>query len=365
MAKKKKHILAFLLYPFAILYGIVVSIRNKLFDLNILHSTPFDIPIVSVGNLAVGGTGKTPHIEYLVRQLTGRFKVAVLSRGYKRKTNGFMYVDPSMNHTQVGDEPLQIKMKYPDIIVAVDRKRVNGINNLIHTDKPDVILLDDAFQHRHVQPGLSILLTDYYNPFYNDHLLPFGRLRDKKHEIKRANIIIVTKTPSDITPINKRIIKKNLNLYPYQDLFFTTLKYDEIKPVFQHKGDILTIEKCKNEKYGILMVSGIANAHPFKEYIQGIFSNTRDIAFPDHHEYSKHDIKRIAKSFNKLEAEKRIIITTEKDAARLQSVEIPDEIRDVFYFVPVRVEFLSKAMDFDDILHRFAKEKKRNSPLLH
>ncbi len=365
MSKKKKHIIAYFLFPLTILYGIVITIRNKLFDLNILRSTSFDVPVLSVGNLAVGGTGKTPHIEYLVKLLKGQFKVAVLSRGYKRKTNGFMYVDPSMDYTQVGDEPLQMKKKFPDITVAVDKNRVNGINHLVGADQPDVVLLDDAFQHRHVKPGLSILLTDYNNPFYHDHLLPFGRLRDRKQEIKRANVVIVTKTPGDITPINKRIVKKNLNIYPYQDLFFTTLDYGDLQPVFQQTAGKLTKEACKKEQYGILMVTGIANPKPFVDYIRGLSINIQKIKFPDHHEYTKHDIIRITKSFNSLNAEKRIIITTEKDAMRLHSVEIPDEIKSVLYYVPVEVKFLSKTKEFGNITHRFAKEKKRNSFLLH
>ncbi len=363
MQHKKRHILEYFLFPFTLLYSMVVSIRNKLFDLNILRSQSFDTPVISVGNLAVGGTGKTPHVEYLASLLKGQFNIAVLSRGYKRKTKNFLIANQSMDHMQTGDESLQIKLKFPDITVAVDRKRVNGINVLSEQHKPDVILLDDAYQHRYVQPGLSILLTDYNRPFYNDYLMPFGRLREKRYESRRANIIIVTKTPENITPIEKRIVKKNIKLYPFQDMFFTTLDYDEMRPVFEHGEEKLTKEKCKNEKYNILIVSGIADPRQFKKHIRGISTKIRQVRFTDHHTFSKKDVKHIEQKYNALEPEKRIIITTEKDAIRLQTADVPEALKPAFYYIPVKVKFISKQDKFNDIIYRFAKEKKRNSPL--
>lgn len=215
------------LYPASWLYGAAVMMRNKLFDWEVLQSKSFDIPIISVGNLAVGGTGKTPHTEYLIKSLCNQYNVAVLSRGYKRHTKGYVLATPESTARSIGDEPYQMHQKFPSVTVAVDEKRCHGIEKLLALQKPsiDVILLDDAFQHRYVKPGLSILLTDYHRLFCDDTLLPAGRLREPISGKNRAQIVIVTKCPQDIKPIDYNIITKRLNLYPYQQLFFSSFRY--------------------------------------------------------------------------------------------------------------------------------------------
>ena len=216
------------LYPISFFYGIIVYVRNRMYDLKILKSVEFDIPVISVGNITVGGTGKTPHIEYLAELMGKEFKVVVLSRGYKRKTKGFREVLVGSEVDESGDEPLQIKMKFPDVGVFVDEKRVHGIQKIIQLygeDQPDVILLDDAFQHRSVSPGINILLIDYNRPITEDMLLPAGRLREGKTQMHRAGIIIYTKCPPEVKPIIRRITMKNVDLRPYQSLYFTTMEY--------------------------------------------------------------------------------------------------------------------------------------------
>ena len=225
----------FLLYPLSWLYGIAVSFRNQMYDLNLLKSTEFDVPIISIGNITVGGTGKTPHVEYLVNLLRDKFNVATLSRGYKRKTSGFHCVETNSTALEVGDEPLQIKNKFPEIRVAVCENRVVGADKLLNLSNkiiPDVLLLDDAFQHRKITPGINILLIDYTRQIKYDTLLPVGRLRESASQMRRANIIIYTKCPNEITPITRRILMKDVELMPYQELYFTTLNYQNLEPVF-------------------------------------------------------------------------------------------------------------------------------------
>ena len=261
-----------LLLPFTLLYGMVISIRNLMFDFDILNSHEFNIPVISVGNITVGGTGKTPHIEYLVRLLKGKFKVATLSRGYKRKSRGFRMADAGSTVEQVGDEPLQMKKKFADIYVSVDKKRVKGINRLME-DIPDldVVLLDDAYQHRSVKPGLSILLIDYNRPLSQDRLLPAGQLREHAFEKKRANIILVTKCPERLKPIERRLVIKELKLFPFQHLFFTRLKYDQPRPVFPDAArDHLDHDQIRSLKPKLLMLAGIANPRLYKKYLRSI-----------------------------------------------------------------------------------------------
>ena len=222
-----------LLYPFSLVYGLIVWLRNTLFDLQIIRSAEFPIPVISVGNITVGGTGKTPHTEYLVDLLKEEFRVATLSRGYRRKTRSFILAGADPDVWEIGDEPVQIKNKYPETEVAVDRKRVNGIRQLLkRIPDLDVILLDDGYQHRYVKPGLSILLIDFNRPIWSDHLLPAGRLREPAYEKRRANIILITKCPDRLKPIERRIIVKDLKLYPFQHLYFTKLTYGQPVPVF-------------------------------------------------------------------------------------------------------------------------------------
>ncbi|MFW5831389.1 MAG: tetraacyldisaccharide 4'-kinase, partial [Prolixibacteraceae bacterium] len=248
-----------LLYPFSLLYGIGVFMRNRLYDLNIIKSKDFDVPVISIGNITVGGTGKTPHVEYLINLLKEKFEVATLSRGYKRKTRGFRKVEVDSKVLEVGDEPLQVKKKFPDTEVAVCENRIKGAETLLDEKKekvPDVLLLDDAFQHRRIEAGINILLIDYNRHIKEDSLLPAGRLREPAAQMRRANVIIFTKCPGEITPIMRRVMQKEVRLKPYQELFFTTLEYDRIIPVFSGSG--IEPELFNAKKIDMLVVTGIA-----------------------------------------------------------------------------------------------------------
>ncbi|HSH53326.1 MAG TPA: tetraacyldisaccharide 4'-kinase, partial [Bacteroidales bacterium] len=281
MPNKARKILSPILFPLSLIYGLIIYIRNRCYDYGIFKSTSFNIPIISIGNITVGGTGKTPHVEYLVDLLKSEFKVATLSRGYKRKTKGFILADNQSTAREIGDEPRQIKQKFSDIEVAVDSKRVRGIQKLMDKKKDlDIILLDDAFQHRQVQTNLSILLIDYNRPIDKDFMLPLGNLREQAFEKIRASLIIISKAPKDIKPIERRVLFNELHPYPFQDVYFTTFDYGDLTPVF-NDSDVKTI---KDEKPTILFVTGIANPAPLEQYIKKNLSNKIDrIKFPDHH----------------------------------------------------------------------------------
>jgi len=367
LPEKKQTLTRLFLLPFTLIYGFITGVRNLLFDLKILKEKEFSLPIISVGNITVGGTGKTPHIEYLIRILKDKFNVAVLSRGYKRNTKKFLLVSNRSTYNEVGDEPMQIQKKYPGIKVAVDRKRVNGVKNLINSFKNlDVILLDDAFQHRYVKPGLSILLVDYSHPLKNDFILPAGRLRERSVERKRAHIIIVTKCPSDITPVEKERLKKELILFPSQHVFFTTINYEDLSPVFNKNEQIISCDHCKNEKYNLLLVTGIANPQPLKNHLQSYFDIISEIHFPDHHAFNEKDIIKIKDDFEKLPGKNKIILTTEKDAIRLQNFSnIAGSLAKVIYFIPIRVEFPgNQKIEFNRLIQYYVRENKRDNNLL-
>lgn len=357
-----------LLIPFSLLYGLIVAIRNLLFDFNILKITEFKIPIISVGNITVGGTGKTPHIEYLISLLKDDFNIATLSRGYKRKSKGFILADEKANANTIGDEPMQIKRKFPDILVSVDKKRVNGVKKLLNSDHGndlDAILLDDAYQHRHIKPGISILLIDYNRPITRDFIMPYGRLRESSEEKDRANIIIVSKTPKNMTPIEKRIIVKELNLLPYQTLYFTCLDYDNLQPVFKKEAINVVNEDWGKENFSILLVTGIANPTPLREYLETFADNVEEMQFPDHYSFTQKDIKQIEERFINLEGENKIIITTEKDATRFYDMKINQiNIRKNLFFVPLRIKFLKDDKSlFDRQILNYVRKNKRSSNL--
>jgi tetraacyldisaccharide 4'-kinase len=366
MNPNRRNKFRYFLAPLAIPYGLVAEIRNKLFDLNILPSKEFNLPVISIGNITAGGTGKTPHIEYIIALLKDEFNIATLSRGYKRKTKQFQYATLESTYKDIGDEPRQIKQKFRNIIVAVDNSRVHGIEKLTTDFKYlKVILLDDAFQHRYVKPGLSILLIDFNRPLSKDHLLPFGMLRENPHEKRRAHIIIVTKCPPELKPIDRRLVVKDLSLFPYQNLFFTTVKYGDLYPVFGDIKNLLSKEICKKEKYGILMVTGIANGRLFKKHLRGISPKIRELNFPDHYQYNYNDIQTIAEKFGQIENDKKIIITTEKDAMRFQYLTgIVEEIRNYLYYIPISVDFLfNDTENFDNQIIGYVKKNKRDSIL--
>jgi len=356
-----------LLYPFSLVYGLIVWFRNLFFDYDIIKSSEFPIPVISVGNITVGGTGKTPHIEYLVELLKEEFQVATLSRGYKRKTRDFILADADSGVRDIGDEPVQIKQKYPDIHVAVDRRRANGIRELMkRIPDLDVILLDDAFQHRYVKPGLSILLIDYNRPLSEDLLLPAGRLREQAYERRRANTILITKCPDRLKPIDRRIIVKDQNLYAFQHLFFSKLVYGEPVPVFNNNERPMSISEMKSAKPRILMVTGIAGPRLFKKHLRSISPQITEMIYPDHHSFSGTDIVRIRDKFEEMEAVEKLIFTTEKDAMRLQKItNIASSIRERMYYIPVGIEIMNEDVEnFNMQIRNYVRNNKRDS-ILH
>jgi tetraacyldisaccharide 4'-kinase len=356
-----------LLYPLSLIYGFIVWFRNCLFDFNILKSREFTIPVISVGNITVGGTGKTPHVEYLVRLLKDEFSIATLSRGYKRKTSGFVLSTSTSTSSDIGDEPCQIKQKFPNIHVAVDANRVRGIGKLLEHDKNlKAVILDDGFQHRYVAPGLNILLVDYNNPIGSDHLLPYGRLREHPNEKQRADIIIVTKCPARVKPIEQRLLEMDLKKFAYQKLFFTTLEYGEPIPVFANSAKNISYGEMKALNPGLFLLTGIANPRLLKAHIRGINTKIEDIVYPDHYSYTASDMHELIGKFSALQMKNKFIITTEKDAMRLrQFPDLEDEIKQAMYYIPVHVEFSENdAKNFNHLITNYVRNNKPDS-LLH
>ncbi len=327
---------SFLGAPLAFLYGLAIDIRHKLFDLNLLKSEEYDIPIVCVGNITVGGTGKTPVTEYLIEQLAGRFRVAVLSRGYKRKTRGFVLATVRSSFRQIGDEPKQIKLKYPEIPVAVCEKRTEGIRRLREAHpEVNLIILDDAFQHRYVEPWVNIVLMDYNNPVYRDHLMPWGTLRDRRRQLNRAHFVLVTKCPPDMNPLDMRLVRKSLDLYPYQSLYFTRMKPENPLPLFPDQ-----VQKPLNAGDPVLVLSGIANPTPFIRSLSPRFKVVGQRLFEDHHLYRMSDLEELLEQLKQLPPDTKIM-TTEKDAVKLTNRKrIPVEIQRRLYYLPIRVHFV-------------------------
>ena len=353
--RKKYYVL---LLPFALLYKIAVGFRNLLFDFKILSQKEFELPVICVGNITVGGTGKTPHVEYIINSIKNDYKVAVLSRGYKRKTDKFVLGTENSTVNEIGDEPLQILLKYPDISVAVDKNRVNGIEKLIESIDPDTIILDDAYQHRYVKTGMNILLIDYNRPITQDHFLPAGDLRESASEKSRADIILVTKTPEDLKPIDRRIMEKELNLFPYQNLFFTTVNYNELKHLFN--DSVFEI----NRETTVLLVTGIANPEYLIEYINKSTDKLEEIRFPDHHNFIDTDINKIASEFNSIKSDNKVIITTEKDAMRLRNISKPELIKDLpIFYQSINVKFVNEKNEklFNNIIEHYVRTNQRNN----
>jgi len=343
----------------------VVNTRNTLFNLNILRTREFEVPVISVGNITVGGTGKTPHTEHLIGLLSKKFEIAVLSRGYKRKSKGFMLVEADSTIRQSGDEPLQIKRKFPGVMVAVDENRVRGIEKIlaISEKRPDVIILDDAFQHRYVTPSINILLIDFSRMITEDDLLPYGRLREPASNRDRANIIIVTKCPREIKPIDERIITKDLHIWPYQDLFFSRIKYGEILPLFPDK--VKEIKVCLDANSGILLLTGIANAHPLRDRLLQTTKSVVSAEYPDHYPFTQKDLEKVAGQLEAMTAEKKIIVTTEKDTLRILEIEnLPEGIAENLYYIPIEIRFINQTdNDFDKKIMKYVGENKSNFEL--
>jgi tetraacyldisaccharide 4'-kinase len=324
-----------ILFPFAILYGWITSIRNFLFDRGIFKSYSFDIPVIAVGNLSVGGTGKSPQIEYLIRLLSDKYKVATLSRGYKRKSKGFILADDNATAEILGDEPFQFYKKFKNIQVAVDANRKNGIEQLLsQQNKPDVILLDDAYQHRKVKAGFYILLTSYDDLFVDDFMLPTGNLRESRAGSKRANIIMVTKCPKNISLEEQNSIRIKLKLHEKQLLLFSYISYDDY--VYSQTENINLININDFDK---ILIAGIAKPESFFAYLHS--KNDFVMKFPDHHHFTAKDITEI-----KNKSEDKIIITTEKDFVRLS-----DKLNSKrLYYLPIKSKFVGSGNDFDQTI---------------
>ncbi len=353
------------LTPLSWIYGAVVRLRNAMFEIGMLKTRTFSIPVISVGNITVGGTGKTPHVEYLSMLLRKEFKVAILSRGYKRKTKGYLVASENSTVSNIGDEPFQMKRKFPDVTVAVDKKRCHGIDMLLSeeaTKDTDVILLDDAFQHRYICPGINILLVDYHRLIIYDKLLPAGRLREPLSGKNRADIVIVTKCPSNLKPMEYRVITKAMNLFPYQQLYFTALAYDALQPVFGTNRESVCLDNISDEN--ILLLTGIASPKQMIVDLKPKTNSLRPLSFSDHHEYTKKDIEKICAEYEQMASPKRIV-TTEKDAVRLQSVEgLPDNIKENIYALPVKIAFmLEQEEKFNEKIIGYVRKNSRNSIL--
>ena len=357
-------LLKIVLSPLAMLYGLVVIIRNKLFDHKILKSTEFKVPVITVGNITVGGTGKTPHTEYLIRLLKPDFKIALLSRGYKRKTSDFRVADINSTFEEIGDEPFQVKKKFPEIMIAVDRNRVNGIQKIIEQQPDtDIILLDDGYQHRWVTPGIAILLVDYNRPIFNDSFLPLGELREPASEKRRANVIIITKFPENISAIDKRLFLNKIDVQPHQKVFFTKLKYGALMPVFGESEKIKS-EGGKESNATVLLVTGIAQPEILADEIKKTFNLENTLKFPDHHNFTPEDVEKINSEYEKIDAENKIIITTEKDAVRLRSFGNLAANPAAWFYIPVEIEFLpSDDENFKRYILHYVKNNHRNSIL--
>ncbi|WJS95055.1 tetraacyldisaccharide 4'-kinase [Flavobacterium johnsoniae] len=329
-----------ILFPFAILYGFITSIRNILFDKGILKSTSFDVPVIAVGNLSVGGTGKTPQIEYLIRLLSDKFQIATLSRGYKRKSEGFVLADENSNAEILGDEPFQFYQKFPFVMVAVDANRTNGIKQLLSQQiTPEVILLDDAYQHRKVKAGFYILLTSYDDLYADDFMLPTGNLRESRSGAERANIVVVTKCSKNLSEEKQAEIKLKLKLNYSQQIFFSFIDYDN---VIYGKDKNIEVSEIKSESK--LLLAGIAKPKPFFDYLKN--ENDECLTFPDHHHFSDSDLDAILSKANG-----KKIITTEKDYVRLKDSKLVSQL----YYLPIKSTFINDAQVFDSVVLNYVK----------
>ena len=341
-----------LLLPISLLYHIVLTIRHKLYDWHILKTTGFEKPIICIGNLNLGGTGKTPHTEYLVRLLKASYRVATLSRGYGRKTKGFKLAENTSSYEDLGDEPLQYFKKFPDIQVTVDEDRVDGVKRLLKSDNaPEVILLDDAFQHRRIQAGLNILLTEYQHLYCDDYLVPTGTLRDVKSAAKRANIIVVSKSPKDLSESEKQQIISKLKPSAEQKVFFSYLEYEPLHP-FNEAAKHFSTDAAD----AVLAFCGIALPEPFVEELKKHFKTVDFLPFADHHAYTENDVATLMKLFENLGGTKKIIVTTEKDAARLTNSPYLCQFEGAPLFVlPVAVRFHEEEKFNEEILNYVRK----------
>lgn len=341
----------FLLFPFAVLYDAGTALRNILYNRNYKPATRFDIPVISVGNLAVGGTGKTPMVEYLIRLLSPEFKIATLSRGYGRKTKGFKIASEADTAASLGDEPYQIYKKFsPQVDVTVGEERAYAIPMILQ-EKEDVntIILDDAYQHRSVTPGFSILLTEYSNPFFNDYVLPMGRLREAKQGANRADIVVVTKCPPHLGEDEMMEFENHIHTYTTKPVFFSRIRYGE--PVSFGKPGTLS----KN----VILISAIANAHILEDHVSKHYALIKHFPFRDHYAFTNNDLQEIETMITKFPEGEISILTTEKDMVKLQRDELKAKIsRLPIFYLPIETEFIRNGKDFDTLVLSFVRSFK-------
>ncbi|MDZ7741893.1 MAG: tetraacyldisaccharide 4'-kinase [Bacteroidota bacterium] len=355
------NIIRIILYPVALLYGFVMFVRNKLFDWDVLPSESFEIPVISVGNLSVGGTGKTPTVELIIRILKETKKIATLSRGYGRQTRGFALASKDSSYLEIGDEPLQYSQKFEEIQVAVDENRRRGLHTILEKEPDlDVVILDDAFQHRSVKPGLSILLTDFHNLYVNDFVLPSGGLREFRRGSGRADIIIITKTPCVLSPITRRRINSLIKPGDQQELFFSFIAY---KPIRAIPGIHNHFEKKKTNT--ILLFCGIANSYPIQDHLKTKCEELIVMEFPDHHKYNKKDMEKVIKTYRDIFSANKAIITTEKDAMRLIKTKLIDVLLDLpVFYLPIEMRLhKGDSEKFEKKIINYVEENRRKRPV--
>ncbi len=325
-----------LLWPISILYGAIVGLRNLMFDWGLFSQKLHPVKVISVGNLSMGGTGKTPHVEFLLQYLKEHYKIAVLSRGYGRKTKGFLLADENSDAYQIGDEPAQYFHKFKDVLVAVSESRNAGVNKLLEIE-PELqcVVLDDAFQHRYIKRDINILLTDFHQPFHKNYVFPSGSLREFRSGYKRADIIVVTKTPVVLSPFTKRRFESEMKIKPYQKLLFSKIIYDGFVDIKSNKH----IEKL-DKVSTIVLFTGIANSYPLQDYLQKICNEIVVLSFSDHHHYSDKDIDSIHQAYTNQFTQNKILVTTEKDAQRLKVSKNKEILYQLpIYYVPIHIAF--------------------------
>lgn len=334
-------------------YSAIVWLRNKLFDQGVMGSVSFDIPVVGLGNLSTGGTGKTPHTEYIAFFLKEEFKVGVVSRGYRRRTKGYLEVQSNMTHLESGDEPLQMKLNLGnEVKVAVERERLKGITTLLsdHYDR-DVVLLDDCYQHRAIKPGIQILLSDYQNPFYQDRLLPLGNLREHRKGAKRADALVITKCPEDLTIDEQQKIENQVLDFGIKKLYFTFLKYGDL--------EFLTPERTEIRGKKALLITGIAKASYLLSYLKNLDVKIEHLEFPDHYRFRKEDLKAAQEKNGNFKAD--ILLTTEKDWMRLKEFDLGKYFPDLpVAYVPITVQFMNKEEEFKNWIKDYVRKNKDN-----
>ena len=355
MSKTLK-IIAWILWPITMWYAIGVFVRNLLFDLGIKRENTVPVTTIGVGNLSMGGTGKTPMVEYLLRLFGDDYRTAYLSRGYHRSTSGYVECDETTDAEDIGDEASMVARKFPNITVAVCERRVEGVKNLLKKEEaPQLVVLDDNFQHRFIKPTVNILLTEYNNLYCNDRILPFGNLREGRRAYRRANIVIVTKSPEKPNPMDIHNVVLKLNLRTYQKLFFSYIRYDDPVALFPDSSEqTLPLDSC----HQVLLVTGIANPRPMMHYVKKS-CKIATIEYPDHHEYSEEDIAHIREQYGQMRKESSIILTTEKDAAKLRDDRYAGLLADLpIYYLPITVAFHSNKREdsFDDTVRNIVKE---------